>query len=1084
MPKRSIRGAGGDKKSKNAASVTQRPPQESPNTLRSRNVARIIDLLCEGPIQGLVNGDRSVFIDGTPLRNPDGTYNFKGISLSVRNGTPDQEHFDGFPAVESEFPVGVEVTTGSPVVRTITDPETNAVRVKIRFPQMTFQNLDTGDLVGTAVEVAIDRQNNGGSWVPVVQTTVTGKSTSPYETSYLINLPPGGHPWNIRVRRTSPNSGSVNLQNDMFWSTYTQIINAKLSYPDTALISARVDASEFGTDIPPRAYEINGLLLRVPNNYNPTTREYTGIWDGGFQVAWSDNPAWALYEILTNERFGLGEEIDPDNVDKFTLYEIAQYCDELVPNGLGGMEPRFTFNAVLESREEAYDVVNAITAGFRGMAYWAGGAILASQDKPGDPVKLVTPANVVGGEFNYSGTALKARHSVALVSWNDPEDGYKPAIAIVEDPEMIQQFGWRQLDVVAVGCTSRGQAVRYGRWLLDSEKNETETVTYRAGLDHMDLRPGDLIAVADPSYAAVRRGGRILEPGDTSIKIDESIEIVEGETYTVSIVLPDGTVAERQLTNTPGTTDTLTWADALAVQPIAGAMWVVTGTDVAPRLFRVVAMKEVDKTQYEVTATFHDPTKYARVEQNLVVERPNYTQLPSGPLRAPTNITFLEYLYQAGPAVKSAMTVSWSFSTDVRISEYEIEIKGPDSPDYTYLTTTTGNSIDVMDVVAGVYNVRVRGVEGSTNRKSPYALGTYETQALLAPPGDVENFAINVVGEHALLTWAPVPDLDLSHYVLKFSNAMVGATWGSSVLVTNEIGKNQTSITVPAAIGSYLIKAIDTSGKESVNASIITTNIAKLANLNVIELLTESPTFAGEKVDCVLIGDGLRLSGADSIDDWANIDEVQNIDIGESGIEDFGIYYFAQDFDLGATYTSRLIPNINVFGSDLQSNIVDLWTNIDQVENIDGADPSSWGVELQVRTTTDDPEDSPTWTAWTPLFLGDYTARAFEFRLLLYSYQAGISPVVEDLSVEIDMPDRIESENDITCPPEGLAVVYDPAFKDAPAVAVSAQGMATGDYYELTGKSSAGFTIRFFNSSGVGIERTFDWVAQGYGVQN
>ena len=657
------------------------PPQEAPNTLTSIATARVIDVISEGEIVGLVDGAKSIFLDSTPLQDQSGDYNFQGFSYEERFGLPDQDHISGYAQTESEIAVGVEVTNPTPVTRTVTDPDLDAVRVKIRIPALQKTDSTTGDTQPTSVSFDISVKPFGGVYSTAVNGTISGKTTSPYERSYRIEMPSGGAPWDVRVTRITADSTTSTLINATFWSSYTEVIDAKLTYPDTAMVAVSVDAEQFGTTVPQRAYEIKGLKVQIPSNYFPgDPPQYVGIWDGTFKTEWSDNPAWVLYDLVTNNRYGLGDVVDPTQVDKWGLYTISQYCDEMVDDGFGGTERRFTFNGVINAREEAYNVVNAIASAFRGMVYWSSGAVYAAQDSPADPVKLVSPANALGGDFNYMGSALKARHTVALVSWNDPADAYKATIAVVENADEIAKLGWRQIDVVAFGCTSKGQATRFGRWILDSERVETETVTYRAALDHADVRPGDIIALADPAYAGVRFGGRAASATTTQITLDGAVTLESGETYTLSVVLPDGTLEDQPVTTGPGSVSVLDLAAALSDTPLVGAMWVLTASNVEPRKFRVLAVREVEKNIFEVTALFHDPTKFDRVEQNLILEEPDYSALPTGPLGTPSDLTTTEYLYQAGPAVKSAVTFSWTAPSDPRVVYFGSRSNAPVKP--------------------------------------------------------------------------------------------------------------------------------------------------------------------------------------------------------------------------------------------------------------------------------------------------------------------------------------------------------------------------------------------------------------------
>lgn len=1172
-------------KGSSQANKTPRSPVESPNTLRSKNVARVIDALCEGPIKGLVNGLQSIFFDDTPLQNEDGTFNFEGVNVETRTGEPDQEPLKGFPYIESEINVGVKVVQATPVVRTIADAETDFAMVKVRIPQLTQTDTKTGDIRGTTINFNIEVRPNGGSYTSInynyqwkaftgtvtsalavgirftanatvsgkpgtspkvlftaqyravgsgtwltiearkVQTTIpgnalntslgntassanktiilsstfeitglavndyeirlltsgatttgtiksqqnllfnpitiTGKTTSPYEAAYRVPLPAGGAPWDIRLTRVTADSASVALQNDLYWSSYIKVTDVKMIYPDTALVGLEVDAESFGQNVPTRSFEIEGLLIKVPSNYDPETRIYTGIWDGTFDTAYSNNPAWVLYDLLTNTRYGLGDSISTDNIDKAALYDIGVYCDELVDDGFGDQEPRFTFNGIINDRREAYDVVNAITSTFRGMSFWSSGSIGVAQDAPADPVKLVVPANVIDGNFAYAGSALKTRHTSALITWNDPEDGFRANIAVVEDIEGIDQFGWKQVDTAAIACTSRGQAVRFGRWMLDTERYATETILYRASLDHADVYPGQIILVADPFYANVRHGGRCLASTTVStVVLDQAITLDPMQTYTIWVTMPDGSVEEKGVTNTGTTTASLSLTSNLSADPVPGATFVITASNVEPRQFRVLSNREIGVNEWEISALFHDPTKYDRVEGNLDVSSPSYSLIPTGSIGVPTGLAVQEYLYQVGPSIKSAVSLSWTPSNDSRISFYEIYVQGPNDPDYIYNKAVAGTSVDILDTFVGHYSFRVRSMTAS-GVFSTYLEGDFELLGLLDAPSDVENFSISIVDGQAFFSWNPVQDLDLKFYRIKYTPNLISPTWGSANPILPQISKDATGISLPLQIGSYLIKAVDTSDVESENAAIIITAVQELEGLNFVVDVTEDPGFTGTKTNVVLSGGGLELS---------------------TGFTE-GTYYFANDIDLGAVYTSRLTPIIESSGVD-QTNLVDDWANVDLITNWDGsADPAAWELRLEVRTTPDNPAGTPTWSDWQLLLVSEYTARAFEFRVILYSKQPGISPHVTGLTVNVDMPDRIEAGDNIAVSGSGVTVSYSSPFKAVPALVVTGQSLSEGDRILITAKTVSGFHVQITNG-GVNQSRTIDFHAKGYGVQS
>ncbi len=711
---------GGKSSSSKTSSIT-----EAPNTLQSNSIARILDVIGEGEIVGLVDGMKSVYLDETPLQNSDDSYNFDGVVIETRTGTTDQSYIAGFPSVETATSISTQVTQETPAIRTITTQAANAARVTLLIPALTEQNTSTGDINGTSVAIAIDVRPNGGDWSEAVYDIIEGKTTSDYERSYRVELDDTG-PWDIRMRRITADSDSSFLNNETYWSTLTEIIDAKLTYPDTALVGITVNAEDFGDSIPSRSYLVKGRIIQVPSNYDPDTREYTGIWDGTFKMAWSDNPAWVYYDIATNKRFGAGI----DNVDKWGLYTIAQYCDELVPNGYGDDEPRFTFNTVLSSQEEAFDALNLISSCFRGMTYWGTNTVVAVADMPSDPVKLVTPSNVIDGEFEYSGTGLSARHSQVLVTWNDPESNYEEAIEVVEDPELIEKYGIRQLDITAVGCTSRGQARRMGLWTLYSEKAETETISYQASIDHVDMRPGDIVKVSDPSIAGARLGGRVRVTGTTELELDKRPDEASGQDWFLDVVMPAGGIETREVTSFDGNKVTL--SQPLSQEPVKAAQWILRSTSVEPRQFRVLSITEDGDNIYTVTGIEYDPTKYARVEEGLILDDPDYSLLPSGAISAPYNITAVTSTYIAGNTQHQKLTISWTASDDPRVQTYQCEFISPDDATWQSGYNNGGLSFDVMDISPGEWQIRVRGLS-ALGVASPWVSLTTTISGLLEP---------------------------------------------------------------------------------------------------------------------------------------------------------------------------------------------------------------------------------------------------------------------------------------------------------------------------------------------------------------
>jgi predicted phage tail protein len=799
-----IIGAGGGGKSGGGSA---RVAQEEADSLRSKAYARVVDLVCEGEIEGLVQGLQSVFLDDTPIQNADGSYNFSGVTLESRPGTQQQGYIPGFASVENEVSVGVECKFGQPVVRSITDPDVDAVRLKVSMPALTLQDTTNGDLNGTSLSYAIDVQSAGSGFVQVITDTVTGKTTSRYQRSYYVPLP-GTGPWDVRLRRLTEDAPQSSLQNKTFLDSYTEVIESKLRYPNSALMALRVDASQFNS-IPRRSYDLKLLRVRVPTNYIPETRSYTGIWNGTFKVAWTDNPAWCFYDLVTNTRYGLGNYIPESQVDKWALYRVARYCDELVSDGLGGYEPRFTCNLYLQTREQAYKVVQDMASVFRGMAYWSGGAITVTQDAPQDPVYQFTSANVIDGEFAYQGSSAKARHTVALVSWVDPEDFYRQKVEYVEDVAGIARYGVVQADVVAMGCTSRGQANRVGKWLLYSEQSESEIITFRTGLEGAVVRPGDAIQVADPSRGGMRLGGRIAAATTTTVTLDQ--DLPADLPWRLSVILPDGKVQERQVgayfNGASGRTLSVTIPFSMA--PQTDAIWVLASTIIEPQLFRVVSVAELDPGVHEVTALAHNPGKYAAIEEGLALQPRAITVLLDMPA-VPTGLSMQESLYRVKDRAQVLVQLSWAEVPTAIAYRLSYRVGGGN---FISLPLTSANYIEIRDAQEGDYEFSLRAI-GITRKESAPATLSATVLGKTLPPSDVSGFTVQRRMSDLLLSWDELPDADLAGYEVR-----VGPGWDDAQLVATTSGTQMVHDQDAAGHYPYHIRAYDTSGHYSAHVT-------------------------------------------------------------------------------------------------------------------------------------------------------------------------------------------------------------------------------------------------------------------------
>jgi predicted phage tail protein len=914
------------------------------------------------------------------------------------------------------------------------------------------------------------------AFVPAYTDVISGKCTSRYQRAYRIELPVGGE-WDIRVRRITADSAVTTLQNKTFWDSYTEIVDAKLRYPNTAYFGFKIDSKNF-SNIPVRGYEIYGIKVQIPSNYNPLSRVYSGTWDGTFTTAWTDNPAWIFYDIVTNSRYGLGDMIDATQVDKWALYTIAQYCDEFVPDGFGGIEPRFTCNMYIQTREEAYRVVANMASIFRGIAYWSAGEITVSQDSPSDAVQLFTQSNIVGGQFNYSGSSGKVRHTVVLVSWNDPQDGYRSKVEYVADDEAITRYGIVQTEIAAIGCTSRGQANRVGKWLIYSEINETETVSFTAGLDTVFCGVGSVIKTQDPIRSGRRFGGRTLTGSTTtSIVIDSAVTIETGKTYELSVILPDGTIETKSVTNGVGSASTLTVSSAYSAIPLDYAIWVLAANDLLAETWRVVSMTEVEKSQIQITALAYDSRKYDAVEQDLILE-PLQTSLTSAAQPEPvTNLTVTEALYLSGLSVVATKAiVSWN--TSERANSYRLEYRIADGNPIVINGLTT-NTYEIAPIQEGVYTFSVSAVN-ALGRRSQASTVTETIYGKTTPPNDVTDFNMVALSGYAHLTWAQSTDLDVlvgGYMRIRFTPVLVSPEWANSTDIGTSIAGNSTSATLPLLTGSYLAKWVDSTGNESAAEAIIISDAASLITLNILETLTEAPTFTGTKTNVELNGSSLRIVSGDDLDDFGLVDDLADWD-NLSQVRASGTYLFANTLDLGTVQTSRLVSDIETTAEDLLQ-LFDNIVLIDDLALIDGI-VNDVEIMLSVRTTNDDPLAAPVWSAWQPFFVGDWTARAFEFKADLFSENIQHNINVTKLSVIVDMPDRDEYGDDIASGITTFTVTYATPFQINPALSITAQNMATGDYYTISNKTVSGFDISFFNASAVQVSRTFDYHSKGY----
>ncbi|WP_261520014.1 host specificity protein J [Burkholderia multivorans] len=675
---------------------------ESPDSLHSTARAKVLDIIGEGPIVGLVNGMQSVYLGGTPIQNADGSVNFQNYTVDVRTGTLDQDYMPGFPAVERETAVGIPLTSDAPWVRQVQNTQLTAIRIRFGVPALQKSDPSAG-VFGYRVEYAIDLSVDGGSYAEVLRGAFDGKTTSLYERSHRIELPRAKTGWLVRVRRITPNAHSSLIADTVNIEAITEVIDRKLRYPMTALVGMTFDARSF-SQVPVRSYHVRGLIVRVPSNYDPETRTYSGVWDGTFKPAWTNNPAWIFYDLLLNERYGLGKSVDASMVDKWGLYEIARYCDVMVSDGKGGVEPRFACNCVIQSAADAFKVLQDIASVFRGIAYWGPGAVVASADMPSDPVYVYTAANVIDGSFRYVGSERKTRYTVALVSYNDPANQYKQAVEYVPDEDGIARYGVVKTQVTAFGCTSQAQAHRVGQWILLTSRYEAGTVSFQVGMDGVLVGPGQVIAIADPRKAGRRIGGRIRSAAGAVVVLDKAPAVAPGDRFTA--ILPSGVAQSRAVKSVDG--DMLTLVDRFDADPVPGAVWMLESDALAAQLYRVVSVQESDEEgqiAYTITATRHEPGKYAAIDDGAQIQPRPVTVVPPSVQAPPSNVRLTTYSVIDQGIAKTNMVIAWD-AADKAVT-YLPEWR-KDNGDWVAVAQTGGLQVEIPGIYQGRYVARVR----------------------------------------------------------------------------------------------------------------------------------------------------------------------------------------------------------------------------------------------------------------------------------------------------------------------------------------------------------------------------------------
>ncbi|HBW4823866.1 putative phage tail protein [Klebsiella pneumoniae] len=759
-----IAGAGGKK-----SSGSSRTPVEADDTVNSRTMASILDLLGEGVVGGLIDGAKSIFVDGVALQNEDGSFNRSGVTWDFRDGSQDQSPMPGFDFVETPKAVNTQLKTTNAVTVAIDNDDADRVRVIMKFPSLRNIDKKTGDTNGTSVQFKFQLANGNGSFYDVIaagesssDVTLTAKKTGVYYRSYEIQLPKPGRAYKVRVLRLSADSNDQYLFNDTWVDSIGEIVDTPMNYPNSVLVGLKVNSEQFGSSMPSRSYLIRGLKIRVPSNYDENTNTYNGVWDGTFKLLSSSNPAWILFDLLTNARYGLGKFVSESMIDLGQLYQIGRYCDEEVDDGFGGKEKRFAINTQITSRQDAYRLIQDIAGAFRGMVFWAGGMVNIMQDSPSDPVMLFTNANVKDGLFTYKGSARKDRPSVALITYNNKQDGYKQNVEYVEDQEAMARYGERKTEAVAFGCTSRGQAHRVGLWLLYTARMESDMITFTAGLDASFLMPGETVLIQNKYRAGKRNSGRIVSFTKNSITLDAPVSLKKSGSF-IRIINQEGKIVERDINETGDNITKVTFKTALATadQPVANGVWTITEPDLVPMRARVVAIAQGEiPGSFDITVVQNNASKYqaidngaALVPENTTVLDPTYSK--------PSNLVISEGTYLSSPG---NLSVKLMLAWEGKSPEYWVSWRRSDEGNVSNWQSVraTEEQYEIVNVAEnGRYDFQLYSVSFG-GKKSEIITAVYQVKGTMTPPGAPTS--LTAVGDYrnVVLNWVNPDSVDLA----------------------------------------------------------------------------------------------------------------------------------------------------------------------------------------------------------------------------------------------------------------------------------------------------------------------------------
>jgi len=1125
MTDKIIRGAGGPP-------PTPPPPTRAPDTLNSRQFASIQDLISEGEIEGFATPSKEgltkgttaynnaalkdIFLNDTPILNASASntnpqtadFNFQNVGFTPRFGTSNQTHVPGIEGSQSTTAVGVTVTNSSPVTRQITNTAVDAAKVTITFPQLQ-KATDEGDLLGSSVNLKIQVQYNSGGFADVINDTITGRTADAYQKEYRVSFT-GSFPVDIRVVRVTADSTSSNLVDAFTWTSISEIVDDKQRYLNSAYTNLRIDSEQFSS-IPKRAFRIRGVKVRIPGagaggSGTPSVDLQTGrvvypsgyIFNGTMGAAqWCSCPALILLDLLTTERYGFGTHITDSNLDLFSFIAASKYANELVDDGFGGQEARFSCNVNIQGSTEAFTLINELAGVMRCFPIWSEGSVTISQDRPTDPSYLFSLANVGEGGFSYSGSSLKQRHTVINVSYFNM-DSREIDYEVVEDATAQNKLGIIKKDVKAFACTSRGQAQRLGKAILFSEQQETEVVTFTTSIDAGAIvRPGSVISINDPVRGGERRSGRIKSATTTQIIVDnvKDLSSFTGTNQKCSVILPDGSVETKNISSIDQFSSEINLSSALSQTPNVNSIWLIQSDSLQAQTFRVITVEEQDGINFAITALTYIEGKYANIEQGISLPARNISLL-NEPRNPPSNLQAAERTVIINALAVTKLIVSWVSVTGV--SQYLVQ--------YRFNNTNWVNEIvfrpdfELLNTEAGTYEFRVFSYNAALKLSATSSDITFNAVGKTAKPSDVQNLSIEpITNKLVRLRWNRSTDPDVIHggrVYVRHSNLTDGSgTFQNSVDLITALAGNTTDATVPSLEGEYILKFQDDGGRFCVGETSIIMDLPDLIDTQVILQDREdldSPAFQGTKTNTTFNNSTSALQ------------------LTNPATNATGEYAFKDILNLGAVFSldlKRVIRSIGFnIGQDIETLIPGppgiLWDDYAALDNnFDGAAADEANCQIQVATSQ---SASGSFGAFNNFANGTFKGHRFKFKLILETTNTSQNMNVQQAGYSAEFQSRTEQNYQTgsgtsTAPQQsgtsssGKTVTFaSPFFVGTsslgganaflPSIGITIQNAEDGDFFQLSNISGTGFTIKVMrNNTNTFVDRSFTFSAVGYG---